>query len=159
MNAWAISQVEHLTPLEIAAAVVIGMLLLWLILKAFPRRARPEEHQASIRTQPGDGALGSAIAAAQAAIIRLAREKVPSAGAFHIGAVDISPANLAFWITTPTDAERDRLKADEDLRRAFRAALADAGYPPDSISHVGFAYESQETCDRDYGGNWWYVIK
>lgn len=159
MNGWALSQVEHLSPLEIAGAVVVGLLALWLILALFrPRRAPPPGQSAST-PQAFEGALGPVIQAAEQAIIALARRKVASAGAFHFGAVDISPDHLAFWITTATDAERDLLAADAALQDDFRRALLRAGYPADAVLKVGFAFESQETVDRVHGGNWWYAVK
>lgn len=159
MNAWALSQVEHLSPLEIAGAVVVGLLALWLILTLFrPRRAPPPGQSAS--PPPAfEGALGPVIQAAEQAIIGLARGKVASAGAFHFGAVDISPDHLAFWITSATDAERDRLAADTALQDEFRRTLLRAGYPADAVPKVGFAFESQETVERVHGGNWWYAVK
>lgn len=159
MNAWALRQVEHLSPLEIAGAVVAGLLVLWLILALFrPRRAPPPGPSAST-PKAFEGVIGPVIQAAEQAIIGLTREKVASAGAFHFGAVDISPDHLAFWITTATDAERDRLAADVALQDEFRRALLRAGYPADAIPKVGFAFESQETVDRVHGGNWWYAVK
>jgi hypothetical protein len=163
LRGWALGQVHSLGFGELAGAIGVGLFLLWLILTLFRRGGGGGEARAPGRrpSPPSitDGALGPVIRAAEAAIIALARQKVARAGAFHIGAVDIGPANLAFWITTATDAERDRLKADETMRAAFRAALAEAGYPADAIPHVGFAYESQETVSRDHGGNWWYAVK
>jgi len=159
MNAWAISQVETLSPIEIAGAVVAGLLALWLILALFrPRRAPPPGQSAS-PPQASEGALGPVIQSAEQAIIALARQEVASAGAFHFGAVDISPDHLAFWITTATDAERDRLAADTAMQDDFRRVLLRAGYPADAVLKVGFAFESQETVDRVHGGNWWYAVK
>ena len=159
MNSWALSHVEHLSPIEIAGAVLVGMMALWLILALFrPRRAPPPGQSAST-PQAFEGALGPVIQTAEQAIIALSRRKVASAGAFHFGAVDISPDHLAFWITTATDAERDLLAADAGLQDDFRRALLRAGYPADAVLKVGFAFESQETVDRVHGGNWWYAVK
>lgn len=99
------------------------------------------------------------IKTALARIIALARADCASAGAFHIGAVEISPACLAVWVTAKTDKERDRLKGSAALLASFRQALAEAGYPATAIPHVGFAFESQETVDRDWKGSWWACIK
>ncbi len=159
MNAWALRHVEHLSPFEIAGAVLAGLLALWLIIALFrPRRAPPPGQQAS-PPAAFEGALGPVIQAAEQAIIELARQKVASAGAFHFGAVDINPDHLAFWITTATDTERDRLAADAALQDEFRRVLLRAGYPADAVLKVGFAFESQETVDRVHGGNWWYAVK
>ena len=133
---------------------------LWLILALFRRRPARPPGQASTTLPPSSvGPLAPAIQAAEQAIRTLARQRVAAAGVFHIGAVDLSPFNLAFWITTTSDAERDGLKGDAALIESFRHALLTAGYPAEAVPRVGFAFESQETCDRDYGGNWWYVVK
>ncbi len=81
---------------------------------------------------------------AERRILTLARAHCTKAGAFHFGAVDIHPANLAIWITAPTDAERDRLLKAPGLEDSFRAALLVEGYPAEAAQQVGFAYESTE---------------
>ncbi len=76
-----------------------------------------------------------------------------------IGASDIDPKHLAVWITTQTDRQRDALSADESLKARLREILAESSYPQKAIPQVGFAFESEETVQRDHGGNWWYAIK
>jgi hypothetical protein len=71
----------------------------------------------------------------------------------------LSPSNLAFWITTQTDAERDLMRSAPELVSEFRQVLLDVGYPATAVADVGFAIESQQTVDRDYNGNWWYCVK
>ena len=103
--------------------------------------------------------LEATIEAAEKRIKSLAQLHCAKAKTFHFGAVDIHPKHLAIWITTPSDAERDRLRTLPGLEAKFRQALRDAGYPEDAVPLVGFAYESQETVDRHYGGNWWHAVK
>ena len=46
------------------------------------------------------------------------------------------------------------------LRRAcFEPELERLGYPRAAISSVAFAFESQETVDRRYQGNWWHAMR
>jgi hypothetical protein len=92
-------------------------------------------------------------------IREIARRLVPLATVFTLGAVRIHPRHLAFWITTPSDAERDLLRASPELISEFRAALRAIGYPAIAVPDVGFEIESQEIVDRDHGGNWWYAVK
>ena len=92
-------------------------------------------------------------------MVALARAKEASAGIFHFGAVDIHPKHLAYWITTATDAQRDRLAADSEMQDEFRRILMREGYPADAILEVGFAFQSEETVERDYGGNWFHAVK
>ncbi|WP_183204088.1 hypothetical protein [Brevundimonas lenta] len=93
------------------------------------------------------------------AMIAHARTIVPKADGFSFGAIDIDPKHLAVWITTPTDRERDRLARDPAVAARFREILAEEGYPPAAIPDVGLAFESQETVDRVFGGNWWHAVK
>jgi hypothetical protein len=51
------------------------------------------------------------------------------------------------------------MRAAPELVPEFRRALSAAGYPSAAVPEVGFAFESQQTVDRDYAGNWWYAIK
>lgn len=65
----------------------------------------------------------------------------------------------AYWTIVETDAQRDALKADEALHATFRRLLVEAGYPPYAADSAGFAFESQETVDRDWAGSLWYAMK
>lgn len=160
MRAWALQQVEHLSPLEIVAAVALGLLGFALIMFLFRRRGpAPASNPHRDTPMVSDGPLAPVIAAAARKIVALARERVASAGIFHFGAVDIHPKHLAYWITTATDAERDRLAGDADLQDEFRRVLLRSGYPADAVLEVGFAFQSEETVQRDYGGNWFHAVK
>jgi hypothetical protein len=108
-------------------------------------------------SSPAD--LQAAIARTEAAMRVHLRRTIPQAGIFSFGAVDIHPKHLAFWVKTATDAERDALLGDPGFRPAMRAILLDAGYPADAVPLVGFTAESQETVERDWGGNWWHRVK
>lgn len=161
MRGWPLSQVEGLSLGEIAAAVVLGLFLLWLIVTLFPKKrgaAAPPVRQKDA-AMASDGPLAPIIAAAAEKMVALARTKEQSAGIFHFGAVDIHPKHLAYWLTTATDAQRDRLAADSAMQDEFRRILLRAGYPADAVLEVGFAFQSEETVQRDYGGNWYYAVK
>jgi len=92
-------------------------------------------------------------------VLRESRKRFPCANSFHVGATDLGPENLAIWITTETDAQRDALLGDALYQRQFRQILAEVGYPAEAISQVGLAIESQETVDRDYEGSWFYATR
>jgi len=62
-------------------------------------------------------------------------------------------------VTTATDLERDELAGDAALLTTFHALLAEVGYPREAIAGVGLASESQETVNRDYGGDWRSCVK
>lgn len=103
--------------------------------------------------------LQAAVARAEEAMRLHIRRTIPQAGVFSIGAFYLHPANLAFWVSTVTDAERDALLADPGFVAAMRAILLDAGYPADAVPLVGFTAESAETVQRDWGGSWWHRVK
>lgn len=103
--------------------------------------------------------LKSIISVAERRIKALAQRECGSADVFSFGVPDIHPRHLAFWIKTQSDEERDRLQADAELRHKFRSILLELGYPAEAVPLVGFAFESQETVDRDFGGNWYHATK
>ena len=77
----------------------------------------------------------------------------------HYGAFDIHPRHLVYWICVQSDAERDRLAADESLRAALRQLLVTFDYPPEGREQVHIGFEAQETVDRESNGNWWHHWK
>jgi hypothetical protein len=106
-----------------------------------------------------DWKLWPTIRRAKREVNKLARQRCPNAKVFSFGATDIDPRHLAIWITTNTDEQRDRLRQDSLLHQQLRDALLQAGYPPAAVPLVSFAFESRETVDRDFGGNWYYATK
>jgi hypothetical protein len=103
--------------------------------------------------------LEVAIWRAKRRVRSLVRRRYRCCEVSSIGAVDIHPRHLAFWVKTDTDAQRDALQADPDLQRRLREVLREVRYPAAAIDEVGFAFESQETVDRDYEGSWYYAMK
>lgn len=80
----------------------------------------------------------------------------------------------AFWIAVNTDAEREIFYNDQEFRDQLYAVFEKTGYlkiiedvwnkkikNPDLnyLKKPSIAFESQETVDRDYGGNWYYAMK
>ena len=103
--------------------------------------------------------LESEIEAAASVIRAHVQQLDTSANVSAFGAVDISPVHLAVCITTDSDAMRDKFAADQSLDQIVRDALRDAGYPREAILHIAIAFESQETVDRDWDGNWRHAMK
>lgn len=102
-----------------------------------------------------DWKLWPAIRRAKQEIKKTARRRIRNAEVLSKqGATKINPGHLSFCVKTDTDKERDVLSRDPEIYRDFRAALATAGYPTDTDPVVRFGIQSQETVDRDYGGNW-----
>lgn len=94
---------------------------------------------------------------AESAIVELARSIVPGVQ----GAISLDlPKCLVVWIITQTDAEREILsKKSPSLEARFRQILIGEGHPSAAVLHVGLAFQSRETVDRDYRGNVWFATK
>jgi len=103
-----------------------------------------------------DRALRSTIRRATRAMKALVHQRCVKAKVFTMGATNLDPSLLAVWVTTDTDKERDDLANDSELRQRLRAVLLQAGYPTDAVPQVCFAFESQQTVDRDFRGKWHY---
>jgi hypothetical protein len=77
----------------------------------------------------------------------------------HYGANDIHPKHLVYWICVQSDVEKKRLESDEGLYRSLRILLDEYQYPIEGRDAVHIGFESQETVDRESGGNWWHHWK
>jgi hypothetical protein len=58
------------------------------------------------------------------------------------------------WLVTTTDAEREAVIQDGIPREFVIERLRRAGVRPDLAAGAGVVVESEETVDRDFGGNW-----
>ena len=80
----------------------------------------------------------------------------------------------AFWIAVQTDVERDKLCANEALLQRLNAIISESGYlriiediwnkeinnpALQYLKKPEITFESQETVDRDYKGNWYHCMK
>ena len=104
--------------------------------------------------------LAGRIARIEADLKALVRDQVGvEAVIWSHGAYWIHPRHLVFGIGVATDALRDRLRADAVVQRDWRALLARHGWPAVARDAVAFFVESQQTVDRDSGGNWWHHVR
>ncbi|MCI0425155.1 MAG: hypothetical protein L0Z47_04790 [Actinobacteria bacterium] len=67
--------------------------------------------------------------------------------------------DLAVWLCTSTDTERDRLDTDNPRLDVVREVLAAVGLTNDRLGVLATVAQSQETVDRDYRGNWFYALR
>jgi len=58
------------------------------------------------------------------------------------------------WLVTRVDAERDMFTQQGIPRDLVAQRLDEAGVRSDLAARVGVTVESEETVDRDHGGNW-----
>ena len=77
----------------------------------------------------------------------------------HYGANDIHPRHLVYWIVVGSDKEKRRLEQDADLLSTLRALLDDFDYPIEGRAGVHIGFESQETVDREAGGDFYQYWK
>jgi hypothetical protein len=70
------------------------------------------------------------------------------------GAYDVDPKHLAFWICVSTDDIKYTLQENTVLNEKLRNLLERYDYPHQARSSVYIGFESQQTVDREAGGNW-----
>ncbi|MCT4135308.1 hypothetical protein HZP67_17000 [Elizabethkingia anophelis] len=75
------------------------------------------------------------------------------------GAYEIDPKNLVFFVCVKSDQMKMKLKEDKILNEKSRELFIKYKYPKNAIEYVSINFESQETVDRDYEGNWYYYYK
>lgn len=73
----------------------------------------------------------------------------------YSGAVSIDPRHLSYCVCVETDAEKKRLESRWPLRNRLFGLLVENGFPDDCRDSVRILFESQETVDRESGGNWY----
>jgi hypothetical protein len=93
------------------------------------------------------------------AIKRILKARGQNFRVHSFGATHIDPVHLCICINVDKDYERDDIYNDSELLEQFRKAILKTGYPKDSVSLLNFSVESQQTVDRDFGGNWFYARK
>ena len=71
----------------------------------------------------------------------------------------LRPTQTWFLIQTKTDAERDLLAENETLRKEFKEVFRVRGCSDALVDSLAFTFESQETVDRQYAGNWYWALK
>ncbi len=86
----------------------------------------------------------------------VARRYVP---ACVVEALHLEPTAPWFLVKTKTDMERDLLRMTETLLSEFQAVFRACGCPDDIVRRLAFTFQSLETVERDYGGNWYWALK
>ncbi|WP_460901711.1 hypothetical protein [Paraburkholderia jirisanensis] len=76
-----------------------------------------------------------------------------------VDCVDIESDAPTAWIKTKTDKERDLLLANLPLLDEFKQIFRHRGYSEATLPKILFSFQSQETVDRDFKGNWYFTLR
>ena len=80
----------------------------------------------------------------------------------HFGATGIHPRHLAAHLIVPMRADVDRLKASplwDRIRDRLRADLQAGGHPVEALQGAWLECFSEQQCDEEADGNWYYFFK
>lgn len=78
------------------------------------------------------------------------------------GASAIHPRHLTTWFVFPTDADLAQAQANgltKRIDKLTRKELREYGYPAEGIPEVFVSFTSDETVQREAGGNYWQYFK
>lgn len=76
-----------------------------------------------------------------------------------VTALDLEPTRSWFLVETETDAKRDLLKGNEALLMEFKAVFRARECSDAIVQGLTFTFQSQETVERDYAGNWRWALQ
>jgi|UPI0004895E76 hypothetical protein len=76
-----------------------------------------------------------------------------------VTALDLEPTRPWFLFETKTDAERDLLRGDETLLKELKAVFRARECPDAIVQRLMFSFQSLETVERDYAGNWRWALQ
>ncbi len=71
----------------------------------------------------------------------------------HYGAFDIDPKHLVIKVCVESDDERGRLLRNKVLQSQLQDVLEKHRYPAKARPNVSIGFESDETINRESGGN------
>lgn len=75
-----------------------------------------------------------------------------------VTALDLEPTRPWFLVKTKSDAERDLLRGSETLLREFKEVFRARGCPDSIVQSLMFTFQSLDTVERDYAGNWHWAL-
>ena len=93
---------------------------------------------------------------AEAEIQSIARQYVPDCA---VAALDLALTGPWFLIKTKTDADRDLLRGGDTLLDEFKSVFQARACPDAIVQRLTFTFESLETVEREYAGNWYWALK
>ncbi|PTB20051.1 hypothetical protein C9I57_13125 [Trinickia symbiotica] len=76
-----------------------------------------------------------------------------------VTALDLEPMRPWFLFETKTDAERDLLRENETLLMELKAVFRARRCPDAIVQRLVFSFQSLETVERDYAGNWRWALQ
>lgn len=76
-----------------------------------------------------------------------------------VTALALEPTQSSFLVKTKTDAERELLAGNKLLLKELKAAFRARECTDEIVKGLTFTFQSQETVQRDYAGNWHWALK
>lgn len=132
---------------------------------------RVHEIEAGYGEEPCEPAspLQRATTSAIEKVIKDVSEKYPALyTSFHFGAIDLAPQHLVVCFIFKSDHELNQAVRNgtcESIERYWKESMLKNGWPEEafSVKKLGHTatcvFASQETCDREFNGNWWHYFK
>lgn len=106
------------------------------------------------RSRPVDWRRRARIGRLSDELLRFSKRYCPNAKVLTIDVKSGDRDKLAFLIQTDTDRQRDQLREDPAVFQDLPEMLRRSGFPATAMPSVHLFPESQETVDREFGGNW-----
>ena len=106
------------------------------------------------RKQPVDWRKRVRIRRLSDELLQFSKRYCPNARVLTIDTKSGDRDRLAFLIQTETDRQRDQLREDPAVFHDLPEMLRRSGFPASAMPAVHLFPESQETVDREFGGNW-----
>lgn len=76
-----------------------------------------------------------------------------------LSALDLDSPHPWFLIKIKTDAERDLLTGNEAFLKEIKGVFRARDCPDEILQRIVFTFQSQETVERDYAGNWYFALR
>ena len=147
----------------IVVLMVSGASMLWFNKR--PRNANGAARLAGPLPDPSQRGTVSLEASAVFAALDTAQPVIVEALAEHgVTRVEyvvgfVYPYSVSVWLGTQGDVQRDALPSFLLLRDQVAQILVESGLPMIHVCGVRVTAQSEQTVQREYGGNWFYALR